>query len=421
MGIEGPFWRALAVFRAASLAYAALLLVRAGGYAVPVVSWAVLGVMTAWTAAAAVLYPARPGLRGWVLLAADLAVTSACLLATPYAQTDAAAQSGAMPLTATWVAGPVLAWGVARGRRAGAVAAALVSVADLWLRGRGGLDLASLPVNGAVLMFMAGVVVGHVAQLAREAEERVQRAVELEAAGRERERLARGIHDSVLQVLALVQRRGAEIGGEAAGLGRLAGEQEAALRALVQAPSDQEAAARTRAGTAGGRHPGGGGGRDRDRGGGGGRDRGAAGADGGAPEPPVDLRELLRPYGGARVTLSVPATPLPLPPGTAGEVRAAVGAALDNVARHCPDGARAWILVEEDDGRVIVTVRDDGPGIPEGRLEEAAAVGRMGVARSIRGRVAELGGTVTITSSGTGTEVEMAVPVPGPAAGRRAR
>ncbi|ETK36344.1 sensor histidine kinase, partial [Microbispora sp. ATCC PTA-5024] len=140
-----------------------------------------------------------------------------------------------------------------------------------------------------------------------------------------------------------------------------------------------------------------------------------------APEPPVDLRELLRPYGGARVTLSVPATPLPLPPGTAGEVRAAVGAALDNVARHCPDGARAWILVEEDDGRVIVTVRDDGPGIPEGRLEEAAAVGRMGVARSIRGRVAELGGTVTITSSGTGTEVEMAVPVPGPAAGRRAR
>ncbi|WP_232326329.1 DUF5931 domain-containing protein, partial [Microbispora sp. ATCC PTA-5024] len=252
MGIEGPFWRAVAVFRAASLAYAAVLLVRAGGYAVPVVSWAVLGVMAAWTAAAAVLYPARPGPRGWVLLAADLAVTSACLLATPYAQTDAAARSGAMPLTATWVAGPVLAWGVARGRRAGAVAAALVSVADLWLRGRGGLDLASLPVNGAVLMFMAGVVVGHVAQLAREAEERVQRAVELEAAGRERERLARGIHDSVLQVLALVQRRGAEIGGEAAELGRLAGEQEAALRALVQAPSDQEAAARTRAGAAGG-------------------------------------------------------------------------------------------------------------------------------------------------------------------------
>ena len=51
-------------------------------------------------------------------------------------------------------------------------------------------------------------------------------AAQVEAATRERERLARGIHDSVLQVLALVRRRGEELGGEAAELGRLAGEQE---------------------------------------------------------------------------------------------------------------------------------------------------------------------------------------------------
>ena len=60
-----------------------------------------------------------------------------------------------------------------------------------------------------------------------------QHATEVEAASRERERLARDIHDSVLQVLALVQRRGAEAGGAAAELGRLAGQQEAALRALM--------------------------------------------------------------------------------------------------------------------------------------------------------------------------------------------
>src|SRR5690606_13885968 len=74
---------------------------------------------------------------------------------------------------------------------------------------------------------------GYMSRLAGDAQRRLQEAAERGAATRERERLARGIHDSVLQVLALVQRRGAEMGGEAAQLGRLAGEQEATLRALV--------------------------------------------------------------------------------------------------------------------------------------------------------------------------------------------
>ncbi|MGI5159681.1 MacS family sensor histidine kinase [Microbispora sp. CA-102843] len=408
MGIEGPFWRAIAVFRVASLAYAALLVLRAGGYARPAVAWAVVGVMAVWTV---VMLVPRPAARRGPLLAADLVVTAGCLLATPYAQSRGDMLAGAIPITATWVAGPVLAYGVARGRRAGAVAAAVMSAADLWLRSDNGVDLASIPVNGAVLMFMAGVVVGHVARLAREAEERMRRAARIEAAGRERERLARGIHDSVLQVLALVQRRGAEIGGEAAELGRLAGEQEAALRALVQAPPVAEAPdpasppglrgrfrspARPRRPLAGE-----------------GTSRGTdlAGTIGPA-EPEVDLRDLLRPYGTSRVTVSAPATPLPLPPESAREVAAAVGAALDNVVRHCPEGTRAWILAEEDGGAVVVTVRDDGPGIPEGRLEQAVDEGRMGVARSIRGRVADLGGTVAITSSRTGTEIELSVPVP---------
>jgi signal transduction histidine kinase len=267
----------------------------------------------------------------------------------------------------------VLAFAVYGGRRAGAAAAVLLSALDLWLRAAAGLDLAAIPVNGAVLMLLAGVVVGHVAQLARQAEARLQRAAEIEAAGRERERLARGIHDSVLQVLALVQRRGAEIGGEAAELGRLAGEQEAALRALVQAPPLTLGDTAQAAGEA-------------------------------------DLREMLRAYGTARVTLAVPATPLLLAPATAREVGAAVGAALDNVARHCPDGTHAWIFAEEDRGVITVSVRDDGPGIPDDRLAEAAADGRMGVARSIRGRIADCGGTVTITSSPSGTEIELTVP-----------
>ena len=52
-----------------------------------------------------------------------------------------------------------------------------------------------------------------------------------------------------------------------------------------------------------------------------------------------------------------------------------------------------------------------GPGMPAGRLEQAEAEGRLGVARSVRGRVEDLGGTVTVVSApGQGTEVELRVP-----------
>ncbi|GAA4580646.1 DUF5931 domain-containing protein [Planotetraspora phitsanulokensis] len=391
MGIEGPFWRAIAVFRIASVVYAAILLARAGGYGHPVAGWLVIVVMATWTAFTAAAYPSARA--SWPLLLADLAVTAGCLLSAPLVQDRAAISGGVMPITATWVAGPALAWGVARGRRAGAASAAILSAADLWLRGSQGMNFASLPVNGAVLLFLAGVVVGHVAQLAREAEELMRRAVQLEAAGRERERLARGIHDSVLQVLALVQRRGAEIGGEAAELGRLAGEQESALRALVQVPAPTDDLAED--GLTGQRGP---------------RQRALRVPGKGGPADRVDLRDLLRPYGSARVTVSAPATPLFLSAGTAHEVGAAVGAALDNVSKHCAEGTRAWVFAEQDGEAVTVSVRDEGPGIPDGRLEQAAADGRMGVARSIRGRIADIGGTVEITSSHAGTEIELSVP-----------
>ncbi|MGH3929661.1 MAG: hypothetical protein ACRDTF_06755 [Pseudonocardiaceae bacterium] len=55
--------------------------------------------------------------------------------------------------------------------------------------------------------------------------------------------------------------------------------------------------------------------------------------------------------------------------------------------------------------------RDDGPGIPSGRLAEAAAAGRMGVAGSIVARLAELGGVASLTTGpDTGTEWELRVP-----------
>ncbi|MYQ91900.1 sensor histidine kinase, partial [Streptomyces sp. SID4946] len=99
------------------------------------------------------------------------------------------------------------------------------------------------------------------------------------------------------------------------------------------------------------------------------------------------------------------------PPAAARELAAAVGAALDNVRRHAGADARAWILVEDEPADILVTVRDDGPGIPEGRLAEAEGEGRLGVAQSIRGRLRDLGGSAELISvPGQGTEVELKVP-----------
>ena len=369
-GSSEPLWRAIAVFRFASLGYAALLLViNRADYSRPGWAWAVIAVMAAWTVATTMAY-ARPARRTPLLLGADLAVTAGLLLSTAALQTPHAMRSGVMPVTATWVAGPVLAWAVRYGRRAGAVAALIVSGCDFLLRS----EAITVVLNGVVLLLLAGVIVGHLARLAAEVDEERQHVAGVEAASRERERLARDIHDSVLQVLALVQRRGAEAGGTAAELGRLAGQQEAALRALV-----------------------------------GGAMVGGGPAMSGSGD--ADLRALLLPSQGEQVTVSVPAQPVRLEKNAADELTAAVRAALDNVRQHCGDRAHAWVLVEDEPGLVTVTVRDDGPGIPDGRLAEAAAAGRLGVRHSIRGRLRDLGGCATISSvPGEGTEVEFRLP-----------
>ena len=370
-GSSEPLWRAIAVFRFASLGYAALrvAVIDHAEYSRPDWAWAVIAVMAVWTVVTTIAY-ARPERRTRLLLSADLAVTAGLLMSTAALEYPQAPEHGVSPVTATWLAGPVLAWAVRYGRRAGTIAALIMSCCILALE-RGAA--VSVVLNGVVLLLLAGVIVGHLARLAAEVEAERQHVIEVEAASRERERLARDIHDSVLQVLALVQRRGAEAGGAAAELGRLAGQQEAALRALV----------------------------------------GSAASGGPAPSAPgeVDLRPVLLAAQTDRVTVSVPAQPVLLKKAAADELASATRAALDNVRRHCGDGARAWVLVEDEPDVVTVTIRDDGPGIPDGRLAEAAAAGRLGVSHSICGRLRDLGGSATISSvPGEGAEVELRLP-----------
>lgn len=369
------------MFRIAALAYATVLMTAGfGEYAHPAGRWAVLGLMTAWTAFITWVY-AAPHRRTWPVLTADLLVAIACLGASPWVVGVERMQAGAATLPMVWVAPAVVVWAVRGGRRLGAVAALAVGGVDLVVRGA----VTPVTVNATVLLLLTGVITGYLTRLAGEVERQMQQAAEREAAIRERERLARGIHDSVLQVLALVQRRGAELGGEAARLGQLAGEQEATLRALVADTEPSACALVADAEPSTGR---------------------------GTPDGTVDLRAPLNRFAAANVTVAAPAAPVRLPAAVAAEMVAAVGAALDNVRVHCGPSAPAWVLVEAEPDAVTVTVRDDGPGIPAGRLAQAAADGRFGVAHSIQGRMRDLGGAATVVSTpGEGTEVELRLPL----------
>ncbi|MFE6225636.1 MULTISPECIES: MacS family sensor histidine kinase [unclassified Streptomyces] len=389
MSVEQPLWRALTGYRVLTMVYAVLIFATGRDrYERPWIAVAYLAVLCVWTLATLpkVANAASCTRR---FLVADLTLALTGILLTPLA--DAHAQSVDGPTLPTiWTAGSVLAYAIKGGWRWAGLASSLVAVANIIERAHPSRDT----VHNVILVWVASIAIGYVVEVARASERTLARALEIEAATRERERLARDIHDSVLQVLAMVQRRGTALGGEAAELGRMAGEQEVALRTLVaggltrtsHVSEDESEGAVVRVVEV-----------DDEPGDG----------------TPVDLRTLLAPRAGARVTLSDPGVPVPLPSAAARELAAAVGAALDNVRVHAGADARAWILVEDWDDEVIVTVRDDGPGIPEGRLAEAEGEGRMGVALSIRGRLRDLGGTAELISvPGQGTEVELKVPRP---------
>ncbi|MCP9946148.1 DUF5931 domain-containing protein [Streptomyces somaliensis] len=391
MSVEQPLWRALTAYRVLTMLYADLLFaVNRGDFERPWVAAGFLAAMSGWTLATLPKVSGAARCTRW-FLAVDLALALTGILLTPLADSDARVQDGPT-LPGIWTAGAVLAYAVKGGWRWAGFASSLVAVANVVERGEPSRDT----LHNVLLVWVASIAIGYVVEVARASERTLARALEIEAATRERERLARDIHDSVLQVLAMVQRRGTALGGEAAELGRMAGEQEVALRTLVAGGLDRRPSHAGEDASRGAARPVGGPG-------------GSAGPGGEGGQQ--DLRALLAPHAGSRVTFAEPGAPVLLPRPAAAELAAAVGAALDNVRRHAGPGARAWILLEDWPDEVVVTVRDDGPGIPDGRLARAEGEGRLGVAQSIRGRLRDLGGTAELVSvPGQGTEVELKVP-----------
>jgi signal transduction histidine kinase len=362
--------RAVAAFRILALGYALVLVIADHHhYDRPSLAWALLGAMAVWTAITAAAYDGTarwPGRWPWWLLATDVAIAVGMVLATVAVESHARISAGAPTLPAAWVAAPVLICAIAGGPWLGGLAALALSAADVTERS----GVTQHTFNGVVLLLMAGVVGGYVVRLGQRAQDVIEAAARRESATAQRDRLAREIHDSVLQVLALVARRGAAIGGETAELAALAAAQEAVLRQLVAMPV---------------------------------LDTRVAGE--------IDLRSLLSGLGSERVTVSNPADPVMLGERESTAVVGAVSEALSNVERHGGPQAHAWVLIEALPDEVTVTVRDNGQGIADGRLTQAAAAGRLGVSQSMVGRIEAIGGVLVVTSAvGAGTEVEIRVP-----------
>jgi signal transduction histidine kinase len=362
--VVSAFWKGIDVFRPLALAYAAYSLWdRPHDLARPTLAWAVLGVLGVWTVFL-VFYRRR---RLW-LVVVELLLAAGAILATLLVDTAESIEAGSRTLPTFWPAAGVVSAAVLLGRKGGIPAAVFIGIVDV-VEVR---NATPNTINNIVLLLLIGALIGYACDLAREGHAKLREAIALEAQVRERERLARTVHDGVLQTLAFINRRGTQLGGESSQLAAMAADQERQLRALVSGTSAEAEA------TVSGE---------------------------------VDLRQQLRRYAGGQVHLVAPGDPVLVPPRVAAELAAAVGAALDNVRQHAGEAAQAWVLVEDEGRDVALTVRDNGVGMPAGRLEEAAAAGRLGASSSIRGRLADLGGTAEFTArDGAGVTVRMRAP-----------
>ncbi len=364
LAVEDRLFRALAVVRVVTLVNAiAVNIYGFDTFTRPTVGVAALGVMVVWTVVVTYLYRV-PHRRSLPLLIIDLAVALTLLAISPLAK---GADFEAM-IPGFWVMSALFAWAIRFHWQGGLLAAVLLGAVDLVTRA----EITQTNYGNVFLLMIGGPVVGFMAASLKEMAAERDVAQTAAATATERARLARAVHDGVLQVLALTQRRGAEMGGDAAELGRLAGEQEAALRTLIRS---QDAFAPTLRGTA---------------------DLAAAVA-----RLPVHRA----------VTISTPATTVETDAHRVQEVVAVISACLDNVARHVGEQAPVWVLLEAWEDRVEISVRDEGPGIAEGRLDEAAEEGRLGVTQSIQGRIEDLGGSARLHTDATGTEWEFVVPL----------
>lgn len=347
----------IAVLRLLVLVWAVVVTVvdaRSGVLSHPTGAFGVLAVVAAWTGVVGVWVLSSPSLVVRpAVLAADLLVGAVVVAADWLVYDGPHPQSfgSAWPVTSVVLVAVVRGWtpGLVAGLGLGLTNVVAVAATD-HLSGRG------LALGGnVVLLATTGAVAGFVSTRLREAESAV-------AAARERERFARTLHDGVLQTLAVVQRRSDD-------------------RAIVELARDQEWELRRFIGA--------------------------------GPDARADLVTELRTLAARterhhRVRVEVVVVDDPEVDGD--RLDALVGAATEavhNAVKHAGPAAVTLCVDAGEDGRgCLVTVTDDGTGFV---VEDTPA--GTGLARSVRGRVEEVGGRVAVRSAvGRGTEVSLWVP-----------
>ncbi|HEY8340280.1 MAG TPA: ATP-binding protein [Egibacteraceae bacterium] len=332
---------------------------------------ALVGVVAAWSA---VTWAAGTALRAPAWLGADLLVSLGTIL-LPLAEAGDPSVHGGYPFSSVLIA----AW--ARGLPGALTAAVLLSAAAIARAVAGGLAVLPEAV-GSVLVYSFGAVVAvwgiGVIVRADAEQRRLAAALADERAERlrsqERAETAAALHDSVLQTLALLQRRA----DDPAAVVTLARSEERALRAWL----------------AGAGSPQGSGGSPGPRTGPVGSFSAAVTAAAAEVEGRFGVRVDVVTVGEADLDDDLAA------------LVAAAREAMANAAEHA-GVAEVACYAEVADGRASVFVRDRGCGFDP----TAVPADRRGLAESIVGRVERRGGTAAIrTSPGEGTEVELALP-----------
>ncbi|WP_254206024.1 MacS family sensor histidine kinase [Nocardia alni] len=372
-----PLWRAAQAFRVVTVLYAVgQQVASAPYYHHRPLSWILIAVLVLWSVVSAILlsqwrYEHITRLRTVVVIADHLMVIA--LMASTRLVSDHAWYHKHQTIPTTmWAANVVIGAAVLTGPVGGVLSGIGIALVSIAVRAQ--WDVGLYTDATAPMLVSVGLALGLAANAARGAQHQLQRAVQLTAATRERERLSREVHDGVLQVLSYIKRRGTEIGGATTELAQRASEQEVALRVLLTEQGDLDPLAEP-----------------------------------GSDAAQQDLRPLLTVQATPSVVVSVPGHPVPVSRRMGRELAAAAAAALSNAALHGGPEVKTYVLLEDIGKELIVSVRDDGPGIPAGRLAEAAAEGRMGVSRSIVGRIAALGGVAELRTD-DGTEWEFRVP-----------
>jgi len=125
-----------------------------------------------------------------------------------------------------------------------------------------------------------------------------------------------------------------------------------------------------------------------------------------------ELGRRLEAVWGVRLKLPEEPSGLPAPEGVRREIYRIVQEAAVNAARH-GQATEVAVSFGVADGRLSIAVADNGHGFPfRGRVEHAAlAAGHQGP-RNLRERVVALGGTMDIESGAAGSRLDIRLPVP---------